>query len=133
MTTPRRVERERVLELLYECELKSISAEDVLAELVVPPTAFVAKRVREVTAANAELDVILQTHATNWELDRVTVIDHLILRFAAWELLHDDTLDTPIIVSEAVELAKRFSTDSSGKFVNGVASAIAGAVREGLA
>jgi transcription antitermination factor NusB len=67
-----------------------------------------------------KLDTLIGDHAENWEMDRMAVIDRNILRFAAFEIM--DMPETPInvIIDEAVEIAKKFSTIDSGKFVNGI-------------
>jgi transcription antitermination protein NusB len=66
------------------------------------------------------IDDFLKKYAQNWELPRMAAIDRCILRLASFELLHD--LETPVnvIINEAVELAKLYSTAESGKFVNGI-------------
>ncbi len=129
MGIPRRVEREQILGLLYEAEVKGLLVDDVLHDQVVPPTPFVRERCAGVASMVDELDGVLTRHIKNWEFDRVALLDRIVLRIGVWELRHDETLPTPIIISEAVELAKRFSTDDSGAFVNGVLASAANEVR----
>jgi len=66
-----------------------------------------------------ELDEIIAKHAANWRLERISAIDRAILRLAMHEMR---TTDTPakVVINEAVELAKKFSTDEAGAFVNGI-------------
>ena len=77
----------------------------------------------------ARLDELIGARSIGWTLDRMAVIDRTLLRMAVYELLESPDVPVGAIVSEAVELAKRFSTEDSGRFVNGVLSAIAGEVR----
>ena len=67
----------------------------------------------------ANLDELIASHASNWRLDRISAIDRAILRIALHELRATDT-PPKIVINEAVELAKRFSTDEAGGFVNGI-------------
>jgi N utilization substance protein B len=76
------------------------------------------------TGEVAALDAVMQEHSEHWRVERLAVIDRLILRMAVWELRHE--LDTPpaVVLNEALELARTFSTDDAVKFVNGVLDAI---------
>lgn len=125
----RRIERERVLSLLYEAEMKGQSASEVLAALPVPPEDFVISTVEGVGSKVEELDSAVDRYAVHWDVDRMASIDRNVLRLGAWELMHRPNLPIAVIISEAVELAKRFSTEESGKFVNGILSAMAEDVR----
>lgn len=125
----RRLERERSLSLLYEAEVKGESIDEVLESLPAPPEPFVIETVRGVAGSAADLDAVIAENMTNWAIDRVAVIDRMILRIGAWELINRGSLSVAVVVSEAVELAKRFSTEESGKFVNGVLDAAAGRIR----
>jgi transcription antitermination protein NusB len=132
MTTgSRREARERALSLLYEAELKDQAPGDLLGELPVDPDPFAAELVRGVGAHQGELDEVIAHFAIDWALDRMPVIDRNVLRLAVFELLHRP--DTPVgaVISEAVELAKRYSTEDSGRFVNGVLAGIAAARDDG--
>jgi transcription antitermination protein NusB len=85
--------------------------------------------VEGVAAHQERIDELIAGHARGWTLDRMPVIDRSVLRLAVFELLERPDVPIAVIIDEAVELAKRFSTDDSGRFVNGVLSAIARAVR----
>ena len=76
-----------------------------------------------------DIDALIIEHARNWELDRMPALDRALLRLATYELAHRPDVPTGAVISEAVDLAKRYSTDDSGRFVNGVLSAIAAQVR----
>ena len=72
---------------------------------------------------------MISAHARNWDVDRMPALDRAILRLATYELIHRPDVPTAVVISEAVELAKSYSTDDSSRYVNGVLSAVAGAVR----
>lgn len=123
--TARRAARERAVGLLYEAEVKDQPAVDVLAALPVEPDEYVVEVVTGVTAHAAELDEAITRYARNWDLDRMPALDRAILRLAAYELGHRPDVPRNVVINEAVELAKVFSTEESGKFVNGMLSAMA--------
>ena len=75
------------------------------------------------------IDELIVEHARNWELDRMPALDRALLRLATFELAFRPDVPTGAVISEAVDLAKRYSTDDSSRFVNGVLSAISAAVR----
>lgn len=125
----RRQARERALSLLYEADAKGASPAAVLADLPVPPEPFVVDMVEGVEANLDRIDKLITEHAIGWTLDRMAVIDRTLLRMAAYELLERPDVPVGAIVSEAVELAKRFSTEDSGRFVNGILAAVAAEVR----
>lgn len=127
----RREARERALSLLYEAEAKDLDGAQVLGELPVAPDEFVLDVVKGVEAHQARIDELISTHAIGWTLDRMPVIDRAILRLATYELLARDDVPTAVVINEAVELAGQYSTDESGKFVNGVLATIAGVLRPG--
>lgn len=117
--------RERALTILYEAQSKQISPSDALAALVLRPDEFTTRLVRGVEAHGARYDGLIREHAKNWTLERMPVLDVSILRLAMFELAEEPETPVAVIINEAVELAKRFSTDDSGKFVNGMLSAVA--------
>jgi N utilization substance protein B len=123
--TARRAARERAVGLLYEAEVKDQPAVDVLAALPVAPDDYVVEVVTGVTEHAAELDEAITRYARNWDLDRMPALDRAILRLAAYELGHRPDVPRNVVINEAVELAKVFSTEESGKFVNGMLSAMA--------
>ena len=133
MTTgSRREARERALSLLYEAELKDIEPADLLAELQVEPDPFAVELVAGVGEHRPDLDAVIEHHAIDWALDRMPVVDRNVLRLGVFELLHRREIPVAAVISEAVELAKRYSTEDSGRFVNGVLAGVA-AAREATA
>ena len=125
----RREARERAFHLIYESEMKSEGSDAVLAGLPLEPDLFAIELVTGVAEQGPVIDALIVDHARNWELDRMPALDRAILRLATYELAFRPDVPTGAVISEAVELATRYSTDDSGRFVNGVLSAIAAAVR----
>ena len=125
----RRQARERALSLLYEADAKGIRPTDVLAELPVAAEPFVVDVVTGVEDGQPDIDALIAGASIGWTLDRMAVIDRALLRIAVFELVSRPDVPVGAIVSEAVELAKQFSTEDSGRFVNGILSAIASEVR----
>ena len=125
----RREARERALALLYEAETKSLTPAEVIAELPVPPEPFAAELLAGVGEHADEIDATIRAYAKGWTLERMPAIDRALLRIGVYELTYTPEVPTGAIISEAVELAKTFSTDDSGKFVNGMVSAIAADLR----
>jgi N utilization substance protein B len=125
----RRQARERALSLLYEADAKGIRPTDVLAELPVAAEPFVVDVVTGVEDGQPDIDALIAGASIGWTLDRMAVIDRALLRIAVFELVSRPDVPVGAIVSEAVELAKQFSTEDSGRFVNGVLSTIATQVR----
>ena len=126
---PRSVAREAALSLLYEAETKSIPPRTVLDAQVVPSDVDVAVLVGGVQDHADRIDALIDSHADGWTIDRMASLDRNVLRIATFELIGRPEVPTAVILDEAVELAKRFGTDDSGRFVNGVMSAIARATR----
>ncbi len=126
---PRHQSRERALTLLYEAELKGETPAVVLGALPMAPDPYVTTLVSAVADRGDEIDALVGDAAIGWELARMAVVDRNVLRLATAELLVCDDVPTAVILNEAVELASAFSTDDSGRFVNGVLATIATNVR----
>jgi N utilization substance protein B len=125
----RRQARERALGLLYEADAKGISPGTAIEQLPVPPDQFVVDLVLGVERRQAEIDELIARFAVDWALDRMPVVDRTLLRVATYELLSHPEIPEAAVISEAVELAKAYSTDQSGRFVNGVLASVAAQVR----
>ncbi|MFZ9627967.1 MAG: transcription antitermination factor NusB [Ilumatobacteraceae bacterium] len=123
--------RERALVLLYEAESKGVTPTAVVAAQVVEPDALTALLVTGVEQHCDRIDRAITEHARGWTLDRMPVIDRTVLRIAGFELLARPDVPVAVVLDEAIELAKRFSTDDSGKFVNGVLAALVPVLRGG--
>jgi N utilization substance protein B len=129
LSSTRREARERALSLLYEAESKQVEPSVVLAELPVTPEQFVLEVVRGVEAERARIDELITAHAIGWTMDRMPAVDRALLRMATYELIARPDVPTAAVISEAVELATEYSTEESGRFVNGVLATIAAITR----
>jgi N utilization substance protein B len=128
---PRHQQRERALSLLYEAELKGEGPLQVVDALPVTPDPYVRTLVGNAVATRTEADRRIAGASVGWPLERMAVIDRIVLRLAVAELLDPDGPPTAVVIDEAVELAKAYSTDESGRFVNGILATIAGELGSG--
>ena len=112
----RLVRRDEVLEALYEADARALPPEVSGLDQVGAALAAGAWEERE------ELDAAIGAAATDWRVERMAVVDRAVLRLALWELRHRSGLPAAVVISEAVRLAKAYSTERSGAFVNGVLS-----------
>ena len=131
----RRKARACALQILYAVDVGGLSAEEARTAFWLSCRAD--PRVREFAEAivagtlgeQDRIDAVILTHAVNWEVERMAALDRNILRAATWELSATPETPSSVIINEAIELAKQYSTDDSGKFVNGVLDHIRAAVR----
>jgi transcription antitermination protein NusB len=121
--------RERALVLLYESESRTCSVADVVASEVVAPPSMAIELATGVESGLERYDGLISSKARGWRLERMPMIDRAILRLALHELASSAATPTAVILNEAVELAKRYSTEDSGRFVNGVLAALVSEVR----
>ena len=126
----RRRARERALELLYEAEAKGLTPSEVLGALPIRPEQYAIELFEGVGANAKTIDELIESHTKSWSLSRLPVVDRQLLRLSTYELLAQLGVPIAVVIDEAVELAKQYSTDDSGSFVNGVLSAIAAELRE---
>ena len=124
--------RERALYLLYEAHSKGIAPAATIDIQVLEPDELTQELVRGVDSNLPRLDELIAAKAKGWTLTRMPVLDLSVMRLAVFELVERPHVPTAVVLNEAVELAKRYSTDDSGRFVNGVLAAIAGDVRPPL-
>jgi len=126
----RREARERALELLYEAFAKDQPVTEVLVALPVAPDAYADELVRGVHDNRTKLDELLTRHVKEgWTLDRMPVIDLALLRLACYELEFQPDVPLAVVIDECVTLAKQYSSEEAGRFVNGVLAAVAAEVR----
>lgn len=127
----RREARVSVLQALYAYELGGGSRKFVLEEIVrehlskdKKPREFAENLFGKVLDLESKTSEIIGRHTKNWDFSRIAVIDGLLLRMAVTEFLHFDDIPPKVSINEAIDIAKSFSTDESGKFINGVLDAI---------
>jgi N utilization substance protein B len=122
----RRQAREIALQFLYGFDLNPRELDPALADLWksfkirAEEREFAAELIRGTIAEKDRLDALIEKHAHNWKLGRIALIDRNILRLGLYELSCCDDIPPKVSINEAVDLAKKFSTDQSGSFVNGI-------------
>ncbi len=130
VTYRRRLTREKVLQALYARELSNEPITDVmehtLKELRADPESFefAKKLIFETLQHENEIEDQIRAKVSHWEFDRIAVIDKMLLRMGICELLFFPDIPPKVTINETIEVAKAFSTEHSGKFVNGVLDAI---------
>lgn len=129
MLRTRRESRERALSLCYEQDIRSSSAATVLDALPVAADRYADDLVRGIDEHRVEIDALIGRFAERWSVDRMPVVDRNLLRIGCYELCHRPEIPVAVVITEAVELAKQYSTDGSGRFVNGLLARIADEVR----
>jgi N utilization substance protein B len=82
--------------------------------------AFASTLVHGVTRRHAEVDTLIAQYTEHWDIDRMAVVDRNILRLAVWELLDHPSVPPKVAINEAIEIAKKFGTGESGRFINGI-------------
>lgn len=134
----RRAAREVTLQAMYAQELTEntiqVVESDVIdrSELSEELKKFSIELFESSTAHKEELDKYIKEKSKNWDFDRITIIDRLIIRMAICEFLYFDDIPSKVSISEAIEIAKNFSTDDSSAFVNGILDAVLHMVSEGI-
>jgi N utilization substance protein B len=127
--------REAAVRALYEAEIGHVPIADAIAHVVDPDDEdavpldpesqrFAARLAAGVWAARAALDAEIAPHSTNWRLERLAVVDHLVLWLAVHEWLAEPGTPPRVVLSEALELARAYSGDAAVRFVNGVLDAV---------
>ena len=130
MIGARRKARAIALQALYEIDFVGHEMEAVVSRLLAEGglseenNAFVRELVSKVIRNKDKIDHDIQRFATAWPIEQMPVVDRNILRLAIFEILFDNKVSVKVAINEAVELAKRFGSDNSPKFVNGVLGSI---------
>ena len=120
--------------MLYQWEVGKMSMDEVRRTFWVGPASndilsedhrvFATSLADGVTARVAEIDPIIGEAAEHWRIERMNVMDRLILRLAVYEFLHEADTPAKVVINEALELARTFSNDDSVRFINGILDAI---------
>ena len=121
--------RERAVHFLYEAESRSVKVDEVIKAQILGVDELVMLLARGTEDKRQDTDELISEFSHAWTIQRMPAIDRNILRLAIFELLGRPDVPVAVVINEAVELAKRFSTEESGKYVNGILSAIAKRVR----
>jgi N utilization substance protein B len=121
-------EREFAFKMLYASEFNQDPFDVQVDRLDVTSqekaTEYVRNIIKLYTTLKEEFDEIIGEKLENWDLDRVAIVDKVILRMAIAEIFHFEDIPPEVSINEAIELAKKYSTAGSGKFVNGLLDAI---------
>jgi len=130
----RRKARETALQILYKMDIAGPQA-DIEGDMEALAHGTEARRYCEslvggVRAGLSSIDAAIEEHAENWKVDRMAVVDRNILRVAVYELMSRPDVPYKVIIDEAVELAKRFGSEDSGPFINGIIDRVGKALRE---
>jgi|TARA_R110002020_G_scaffold9321_16_gene36875 N utilization substance protein B len=121
--------RKRALDILFQADVRGDEPGVILAAEAQRAASEPAREAswlyaREIVDGvidhHEEIDELIATHSKDWKIERMPAVDRALLRMGVWELLHNDEVPTAVVIDEAVELAKEFSTDDSGSFVHGV-------------
>jgi N utilization substance protein B len=120
----RTVERRLALEILFAQELNPQPLEKILKNRKLAgrslPSEFGLRLIKGVLEHKGELDRLIDKYAQNWRVERMPLTDRNILRLALYEIVYEDQIPYGVSINEAVELAKLYGTEDSGRFVNGV-------------
>ena len=130
----RRKARKRALDMLYQDDLREIPFSEIIEAETLRAAAepdreaswmYAREVVDGVVDHATEIDELIETFSVDWSLARMPAVDRALLRLACWEILFNDTIDAPVAISEAVELAQEYSTEESARFINGVLGRVA--------
>ena len=122
----RRKSRELAMQFLYQLELNTQDIGEGLEGFWQMNSAdntckeFAEDLIKGTLDNRQEIDSVIDKFAINWDLDRIALVDRNVLRIAIFEMLHRNDIPPVVSINEAVDIAKRFSTSESGKFVNGI-------------
>lgn len=122
----RRMARERVLQALYQAEITEKEVEEALintlamARLDSRVQGFAEKIARGAWSQRETIDSHIEKFTSHWKVERLATIDRNILRLAIYEMLHEKEIPLDVSINEAIELAKKYSTDKAAAFINGI-------------
>jgi N utilization substance protein B len=127
----RREARERALGLAYEAEIRGVDLATIIGEQPVRPDEYACRLVEGVAEHADEIDALLRKYSEHWALERMPVVDRTLLRMSTFELGWVTEIPAAAVITEAVELAKQYSTKDSGRFVNGLLARLSEQLRGG--
>ena len=125
----RRVLRERALQILYAFEMTGEGLTNIMNGSLsdissVNDREFCHSLVNKAVANHSQLDEFISQRVNNWEMDRIALLDKILLRIGIAELLYFPDIPPKVTINEIIEIAKEYSTSNSGKFLNGILDAI---------
>lgn len=122
----RRRAREIALQVLYQKELNCIEVEEGLNlfrnnfEVLKGAMDFSERIVKGVEQHREDLDQVIEHYSSNWKVDRMAHVDRTILRIATYELLYCDDIPPRVAINEAIDIGKKYGSEDSGAFINGI-------------
>jgi len=128
----RRKERKLILEILYQQEITDRTIDFIIDNHLYPDpnisgqiTEFCERILKGISANKEEIDVLIENFSDNWALERLPLLDRNMMRIGIYEMLYEKDIPHSVSINEAIELAKLYGTEDSGKFINGVLGKIA--------
>ena len=130
----RRTSRHRAMQVLYQCDMRELDPDQAIAafygslyseenEEGPPHDPFMESLVRGAVAKKADIDERISKYSERWRIERMPAVDRNILRLAIFEMLQGET-PPPVVIDEAIELARKFSGEESAPFINGVLDSV---------
>jgi N utilization substance protein B len=122
----RRRAREIAVQVLYQKELNCVELEEALNlfrnnfEVLNGAMDFSERLVKGVEEHREDLDRVIEHYSSNWKVDRMTHVDRTILRIATYELLYCDDIPPRVAINEAIDIGKKYGSEDSGAFINGI-------------
>ncbi|MFH1584457.1 MAG: transcription antitermination factor NusB [Actinomycetota bacterium] len=119
----RREAREKALFCLYQSDLLDIDVDELIQMDLKNKKnidQFTLKLVKGVKNNFENLNEIINLHSSNWQIDRMSILDRNMLRIALYEIMFEQEIPLKVTINEAVEISKKYGTNESGKFVNGI-------------
>lgn len=125
----RRIIREKVLQLLYAFEMNPSNKDAIIKEILLDvedaaDKEFANNLINQVIINEKHLDELIKAKVDNWDLSRIALIDRILLRIGICEILFFPDIPPKVSINESIEIAKVYSTSSSGKFINGILDAV---------
>jgi len=128
----RRTAREKALQALFQIDLADIPPNEAIEYVLdgEEVDSFLSSLVNGTVEHIEEIDEMIKPHLVKWKLERLANVDRTILRMATYEMKYEGDIPTNATLNEAVELAKTFGDENSGRFVNGVLSSVKNSLEE---
>jgi len=133
----RRRARECALQMLFQMDVAGGPPEEIFAQFWADQAStpelksFAEDLVRGVARERLFLDNVVAVSAENWRVERMAVVDRNVLRMAAYEMLFDEEVPPVVAIDEAIEIARKFGSEESGAFINGILDAVRKRIERG--
>ena len=130
MSSNRRKARELVLRALYSKEMSGNSIDVIIEDMILSRkeeesvTEFAVHLLKACIEHKTDLDKLIVAKAQNWDFDRIAVLDKVVMKIAICEFLHFADIPPKVSIDEAIEIAKKYSTEGSGQFINGILDSV---------